>query len=64
VDQLSAKGRRPGNRDTRGEILTAARYTFAAAIGPILQHYLTGELSAAEAEPLPVQEGRRSRGRC
>jgi AcrR family transcriptional regulator len=28
--QRSAKGRRPGNRDTRGEILTAARRTFAA----------------------------------
>jgi AcrR family transcriptional regulator len=28
--QGSAKGRRPGNRDTRGEILTAARHTFAA----------------------------------
>ena len=30
ADQRSAKGRRPGNRDTRGEILTAARHTFAA----------------------------------
>ena len=30
ADQRSAKGRRPGNRDTRGEILSAARHTFAA----------------------------------
>jgi AcrR family transcriptional regulator len=28
--QRSGKGRRPGNRDTRGEILTAARHAFAA----------------------------------
>jgi AcrR family transcriptional regulator len=28
--QRSAKGRRPGNQDTRGEILTAARHAFAA----------------------------------
>ncbi len=28
--QPSAKGRRPGNRNTRGEILAAARHTFAA----------------------------------
>jgi AcrR family transcriptional regulator len=27
--QRSAKGRRPGNQDTRGEILTAARHAFA-----------------------------------
>ena len=30
ADRRSAKGRRPGHRDTRGEILTAARHTFAA----------------------------------
>jgi hypothetical protein len=36
----------------------------AAAIGPILQHYLTGELPEAMAEPITLEEGRRSRGRC
>jgi AcrR family transcriptional regulator len=35
----------------------------AAAIGPILQHYLTGELPKALAEPMSIEEGRRSRGR-
>jgi Tetracyclin repressor-like, C-terminal domain len=34
----------------------------AAAIGPILQHYLAGELPDALAKPVPVEEGRRSRG--
>ena len=36
----------------------------AAAIGPILQHYLTGELPEALAKPSAVEEGRRSRGQC